>query len=208
MAETHTQRTFLVFPDSVPLPAAELWYAERGLEDLEQAVDGGVVSLDKVPDDERIGLRAYWESCQRFWAALDSGEEPGPWLGVRRQLVDARQRRNQDLVDELEALMQVGAFGNVVEYFCDADPDLDRVLRMAADVEGELRETKLGRELALVVDGELVWPDVLGGPAGPGEWSRTFLLEVSHAQWRDRRTRRLVALRVFADEIWPAVPKD
>lgn len=199
-------KQFKALTGAVPLPAAELWYGERGLEGLDAVAKGGIVRLSDLPPQERKGLGEYWEKCQQFWADLDAGREPGPWLAVQRQIVDARQRRGEDLVDELEALLRVGAFGSVVEYFCDNDPDPEKVLRLATDVGGELNDTKLGRELTLVVDGELVWDEVLGGPAGPGEWSRTFRLEVSHAKWRDRRARRLISVQVYADEVWPAVP--
>lgn len=161
-------------------------HAEIAVTDLEEACG---------PEIAR-SAEQYWKRTTELWESLT-----GEAVVLQRTLLVARQTDGKegrtDLAGELEAMMAVPALAAV----CDAMLEQEVV---ESGLTGCEVERDGNTTVVRVYVSSLEWPDELGGPPCPGETRRLFELTANHAKWRDRRVRRLQALRVEAEELWAA----
>jgi len=149
-------------------------------------------------------ISRYLQHCVEFWA----GPQPaGPYIAVARTLVTARQQDGQqgrrDLREELDALTRLGGVGPYIQELTARTPDEHQLARLGAPLSARVEQDGDQREVTLHAPPSGMWPTILGGAPSPGEVRRTLQLRVSHANWRDRRVRRLMACEVTAVELWP-----
>lgn len=160
--------------------------------------------LDVSDPDAAAQVRRYLTDCAAFWA---DRHPSGAYLGVERTLVAARQQDGRggkrDLHDELEALTQLGGVGPYIHELTARTLDEDRLARLGAPLSAVAVESGSQREVTLHAPSVGMWPTILGGAPSPGEVSRKVRVRVSHANWRDRRVRRLMSVEVLAVELWP-----
>jgi hypothetical protein len=125
---------------------------------------------------------------------------------VRRVVVEHVQRDDangrSDLAEILEASQTVSLLGWITESLCSTRPDYQAILRKASVWDAQLEQDGVRSVLTLDVPSAKGWPEVLGGSQGARELRRRITLETNHAKWRDRKVRRLVRVRVEADELW------
>ena len=157
------------------------------------ALDGIVPGLGDVAAEFFLAARAVWESYR-------CGEPVGDAVIVRVPLLDLRQVDSKaarvDLVAQAQALEdmpETREAGGIL----DAKPRWSKLRTL-----GTLSRTK-DRATLVFATSSRRWPMELGGPGCPGELRREILLEVSHAAWRDRRSRRLIRFASCAVEVWP-----
>lgn len=141
--------------------------------------------------------------------ALWSAPVLGAGVDIVVPLVDRRARdlrsgpRTRDALSvELDALDAIPGAGPLGTALTAPTPDLDTLRRLGVGCAGEL-----------TIDGirgtwhshhhPRGWPAALGGAPSPGEVARLLDVRVSWASWRDRRARRLVAVRSAAIQRWP-----
>ena len=171
---------------------------------LGRKVELDVALLDRV--EEGLGQQAYdyWRECRRFWDRISAGEGAEGIL-VKRDLTTHRQvdsaSERADLGDVLASLMTT-EMRPWVEEATSSDPDWLEVDALIGS-PGSRCTSGNGTSVTAVVSGRQPWSDLLGGQHSRGELSRVFNVEISHAPWRDRRSRRLVSVRVSAVELWP-----
>jgi hypothetical protein len=171
------------------------------------------VDLDEVARrDETVARWAenYFESARRLWAHLKEQPISGEVLAVRRPLVkvhqsDSKRDGRADLRDELAGLEQYGGFHALLDALLGPEVSRTDLEEAAGAWQREIDISGSRVQVKLWVCDPVAWSDAVGGPAGPGEVARIFTLVAQHAPWRDRRVRRLVALNVEAEELWPAV---
>lgn len=194
--------------ETVPYPVVALL-----CDDVEKIPDDQIVVvgrrhevvIDRLDDVLGDGFtddaRRYWDRCLRFWKTGD-----GPVMVLERELLHVRQRDDQtsrvDLGGELKALMRLGRVGPVIRELTAASPDWPAVVEQVQALSG--RVTRFNeRSVLSFLHSSPWWEDCLGGGGFPGERNRRVTLNVIHAPWRDRRSRRLVTLSVHARELWP-----
>jgi hypothetical protein len=174
--------------------------AGSAFRQLGATLEADVGALDLVVPG--LGTRCvdYLLAARDLWACREAGDPVEGAVLVRVPLVDRRQ------TDSKVARVDLGPLHAAMEHIpalvpalglLDADPDWSTLAGVGTLERHDDRST-LTVELA-----SAHWPLELGGPAAPGEVSRTVRLEASHAAWRDRRVRRLVRVVVHAREIWP-----
>lgn len=148
----------------------------------------------QLGDEIAQRLGAYWASTQVLW---ETGA--GPAVVIRRTLVAARQKDDkdgrQDLNDELAALEVLPEGDVLLEHLLGETPDVDALAGFVVTQDGNETAVTCSRR-------SLEWPDALGGPATPGELSRSIKVVANHAKWRHRKARRLVRLEVAVEEVW------
>lgn len=170
------------------------------------------VDLDAVAQTEpRLAARMveYFEQCSLFWDRYAAGEEAGEAVMARRLLLCAvqsdRPGGRSDLAEEVELLAALPGVGGVIEEILSADPDLDRIsrdsLRLGVSMKHDAKRNML--RVAVRMPARGYWDRALGGAHSRGETHRVLELRVSHAKWRDRKSRRLVEMKVWAEEVWP-----
>lgn len=142
----------------------------------------------------------WWDACRQMWAALPEGRPVGPYMQIRRPLLRRTVGSARDMRADLAALRQVPEVGPAVQAATAADPDW-RWLAGYADVADGGADPSGGR-VWLAVAGAQRWPAPLDA-SSPALVGRFVTFEVAHAGWRDRRSRRLVAVAVDAIEWWP-----
>lgn len=151
---------------------------------------------------EGLGARAleFLAAARKVWEDHDAGRPVGDAVLVRVPLLDVRQvdskAARSDLVGQCHALERTPETRDVATIL-DARPRWSRLKEY-----GTLTRNKDRATFVFVASADR-WPMDLGGPACPGELRREILLEVSHASWRDRRSRRLVRFAAVAVEVWP-----
>lgn len=169
---------------------------EASTERLEQSMTG-------------LGRRAsrYWERCRQFWDSYAANHNPGPGVQMERELVRARQSDSADgrreLTTELHALEAVAVLGALVREATGSEPQWQTMAERYEPLFVECANDGDTTRLSVRYPARDDWEDVLGGVHSRGETARVFEIEVSHAPWRDRRSRRLVGVSVHAVEIWP-----
>jgi hypothetical protein len=141
------------------------------------------------------------------YATTAEGPVTGAYLAVAVPLVSVRQTDNaagrSDLVAELDAL-EASELGDVVAVLLGRDLDPDAVCVAGAPYQVSHEPSGADRaSTTLVVAGRRPWSTHLGGAPSGREVARRFTLHTSHAAWRDRRSRRLVALDIHAIEVLP-----
>lgn len=154
---------------------------------------------DLAPGFSEVALN-YLEAARRVWEDHHDGRPVGDAVLVRVPLIDLRQvdskAARSDLVGQCQALERMAETKEVAGIL-DPKPRWTRLKSL-----GSLTRSK-DRATFIFSASSNRWPMELGGPGCPGELRREMLLEVSHAGWRDRRSRRLVRFAAVAVEVWP-----
>jgi hypothetical protein len=142
----------------------------------------------------------YLDAARKVWDDHASGRTVGDAVLVRVPLIDMRQvdskAARSDLVGQCQALERMPETKEIAGIL-DPKPRWSRLKSL-----GSLTRSK-DRATFVFSTSSPRWPMDLGGPGCPGELRREILLEVSHASWRDRRSRRLVRFAAVAVEVWP-----
>lgn len=172
----------------------------------------GTVALDVTrlrAEQPRLHQRlaSFDQMTRRLWEAHRNGTGGESFAIVERKLHANRQRDDAkgrvDLVSELADAAAIPLLGELVENACSAECDWELLLRRGAAWQASVTDgAKTTRIIHLVVDAANGWPASWGGPSRANELRRHVMIEVSHAAWRDRRVRRLVAVTVTAEELW------
>lgn len=159
-----------------------------------------VAALDAVTQGLGARALAFLAAAREVWDQHRAGRPVGDAVLVRVPLLDVRQvdskAARSDLVGQCQALERMPETRDIAAIL-DARPRWSRLKE-----QGTLSRSK-DRATFMFVAAADRWPMDLGGPACPGELRREILLEVSHASWRDRRSRRLVRFAAVAVEVWP-----
>lgn len=153
-----------------------------------------------APDSAAL-LAEWWLDCQAFWEAVAQRRWAGRFLQLRRPLVRHSIGDRRDMRAELSALERVPQLAPMVSAATAGDPDWQYLAGLAEVADGGADE-RSGRVWTVAVGGES-WPALLGGPGMPGLLARHVTVGVTHAAWRDRRSRRLTFVQVDAVEWWP-----
>jgi len=146
----------------------------------------------------------YGRKRRRFWHLLRRGIEPGPWVMVEVDLVEAAQipsgSGRRDLVDEMRAMETLPELREILEAALGSEFD-----EAALAAAGGILSAHDAQETVLhaVLEGARDWPTELGGPAGDGEIERRFEITVRRAAWRDRKVRRFAKLSIVSVQIHP-----
>jgi hypothetical protein len=152
-------------------------------------------------------LAEWHNACTKLARDVAAGTAAGEYAVTVRSLVAARQtdgkQGRSDLGDELDALDSIAGIGPLVADALSADPDWEAVVAQGAPYEVSVERDGNDTTVRFVVDADIVWPDALGGIGAPNELARHVTVRLNHARWRDRRVRRLVAVDVTAEELWP-----
>ena len=170
------------------------------------------LSLDLVARelsaDLAAQLAAYYRLCGTFWDNLAAGRPGGSYLVLHRpilhlQQVDTKTKGKVMLREQLEALTAMPGLDAVVRELLVPEPDFEQLMvagepfNMAIDRSGQWAQARL----EVVTDAP--WPAALGGAPTRAEVRRYLVLKTNYAQSRDRALRRLMALRVEVQEVWP-----
>lgn len=172
---------------------------------LGNRVEASIPALDSV--EPGLGQRAarYWERCRTFWDLVAQGERPTNGLHVERALVSHRQSTTtsdrRDLNEVIDVLDGIPVVSDIVDHALSAKPDWAALGRSGLTTEIEQRDDVT--VISFLYPGRHEWDALLGGVCSRGEVGRRVQIVVSHAKWRDRRSRRLVSVDVFAREVWP-----
>lgn len=165
-------------------------------------------ALGRVDHDAAAWCGAYWARCEAFWAeAATTGRPRGAYVLIERELrsvvqTDTKAART-DLRAELDALEAQAGLTGVLDALLGAEIDDDALLAHVHAFRGSVRRVGADTVVRLVVPVGRLWPLELGGAASMGETARVIELTANHAAWRDRKVRRLRAVTVSAQEIWP-----
>lgn len=205
----------LIGTDLTPSGSVPLFTVSLVQPDFDQWATIGVVLGNRVEADlaaleavePGLGLRVarYWERCRSFWDLVAGGDRPTNGLHVERALIAHRQSTTttdrRDLNEVLEVLDRVPVVSEIVESALSTKPDWDVLRRNGLSTEVTHRDDVT--VISFLYPGRHDWDTQLGGVCSRGEIGRRVEIVVSHAKWRDRRSRRLVSVDVFAREVWP-----
>lgn len=198
--------------NTVPLVTAQLAAtAGWGPAEVPTVEVGGSreVYLPELPAGQARRLRGYWDRCRQFWNDARTGAARGPWVAVHRPLLsavqtDSKAAGRRDLRPQLEALESVPGLLPLLDEALSAEPDAAKLAALAELMAGTVEVTpgQVRVQVRLTADAA-TWSTDLGGPASAGEVARLVHLTTRQAAWRDRRVRRLSAVEVTAEEVWP-----
>lgn len=138
----------------------------------------------ELGEERASALGRYWLRARDLSAGTAVGTEV---IVIERRVGVWKQdtgKNKQDLGPQLEALGRLGP------RIADA---LDEALGPKEGEEHRFSVTTTAKVL----------PQELGGPLGPGELRRRFVITVRYAPWRDRKVRRLAQLEALSEEAWP-----
>ena len=184
-------------------PAFDAW-DQVGIQ-VGNRVEASTAQLESLVPGLGRRSELYWDLCRTFWDAVAESRPAGAGVVIERQLVTHRQSTatadRRDLVDVIESFDHVAVIREVVDIILSADPDWDAVRAYGLDVTVD--QTADQSVVSFTYKGRQDWSELLGGICSRGETARRFTLTTSHAKWRDRRNRRLVAVTIDAVEIWP-----
>jgi hypothetical protein len=170
------------------------------------------VDLDAVGQiDSELAERmaSYWERCRAFWDSYRRGDAAGDGVLVRRVLTQAVQSDapggRGELGVEVDAVTALPVVGELIEELLGPDPDIESISRRGFRLGLSLRRDNKKNMLRIAVrmQARNQWPADLGGTHSSGELHRVIEMRISHAKWRDRKSRRLVEMTIWAEEIWP-----
>lgn len=146
----------------------------------------------------------YGRKRRRFWHLLRRGIEPGPWVMVEVDLVEASQipsgTGRRDLVEEMRAMETVPELRDLLEASLGNELDAEAVAAAGGVlISHDEQETVLHA----VIEGGREWSTHLGGVAKEGEIERRFEITVRRAPWRDRKVRRFAKIVIVSVQIHP-----
>lgn len=159
--------------------------------------------LSEVEPSYSNTLKEYWLKSRGFFDLLAKGEIPHDYLEVHRLIAYHEQNTSKNAKKDLVELLN----------FLNSDPNLAPIL---AEITQEKPATASsspfltsiqadGDYFEYVVDipGKSDYQTFLGGQPSRAEIGRRFVFTISYAPWRDRKVRRLVAAKIYSQEIWP-----
>jgi hypothetical protein len=170
------------------------------------------VDADRLPAGGDA-LWSWWQSTNDLWSAARAGDVSGrAWARTRGRVVDVKQSTTKgskaDLVAECADLMGLPGVSDLIEECSGSDPSASTCRDLAAALGGSYKPSADGTSAAcsFTLANTALLPDSLGGPLWPGEVLRHVEVDLKHAPWRDRRVRRLAAVRVDVEHLWAAKP--
>lgn len=184
-----------------PLKASERKHlAKLACVELGVRVEVDLEAADTiVPGSARV-LTDYWRKAQEMLSDLAAGREREDAVVMRRVIAAKRQTDTKsgraDLADELFALTGHPRLVRAVGIL-ESAPNWKELARV-----GTLRQGESTSSISVTLPSQGL-PEQLGGARARNEVRRRVTVEASHAQWRDRKARRLVSVNVSADEVWP-----
>ena len=194
--------------DTVPLTVTDLLLddqdqraaARAAAQPFGSSSEVSLTALDAIQPGLGDVAAEFFLAARTVWESYRGGEPLGDAVIVRVPLLDLRQVDSKaarvDLVAQAQALEDLPETR-------DAGGLLDTKPRWSKlRTVGTLSRSK-DRATLIFSTASRRWPMELGGPGCPGELRREILLEVSHAAWRDRRSRRLIRFASCAVEVWP-----
>ena len=170
------------------------------------------VDADQLPDDGD-SLWRWWLDTQGMWSAARDGDVSGlSWARTRGRVVDVKQSTTKgskaDLVTECADLLGLPGVAALIEECSGADPSPSRCRDLATALGGSYRVSADGANssCSFLLSNTVMLPESLGGPLWPGEVLRHVEVDLKHAPWRDRRVRRVAAVRVDVEHMWAMKP--
>ena len=191
------------------LAGLSLWPARREAVLTNGVTVGSRVELDldaiRAEDASlAAALEAYDLKVRAFWDAYVETGSAGDCLVTQRTLatyvkVDKKGSKIY-LKEQVKALEDINGISEVMKDLLGGVLDESKLksLGLPYAVDGNLIT------VTLPLKGKQLWPASLGGPAGRGEFSREVVLKISHAKSHDRKSQRLLEVKVSAREVWPA----
>lgn len=170
---------------------------------------GSRIELDldaiRVEDEDLVrALEAYDLKVRSFWDAYVETGSAGECLVTQRTLatyvkVDKKGSKIY-LKEQVKALENINGLSGAMKDLLGGVLDEAKLKALGLEyvVDGNLIT------VTLPLKGKQLWPASLGGPAGRGEFSREVVLKISHAKSHDRKSQRLLEVKVSAREVWPA----
>lgn len=202
--------------DVTALHAASVLYADDAatIAALDQfvALDvDGVRTLDLPALAQRHPLLArsineYLDLSRKLLEEHRAGVGGAPFVLAEVELVQAFQRDDAegraDLVEFIESASRIPHLAYLMDEALSTKPDHELIRRRAAAWACHIETTGHKTVITLEVPSTTGWGSCWGGITSPHELRRRITIETNHAAWRDRRARRLVSVRVVADELW------
>lgn len=151
-------------------------------------------------DATAASLADGFQRCRQFWARGPQGD----FVASRRHVFTDRQSTTKsskrDLADAYLELSSTNGLGPLVEAVLEREVDEARIATLGAPYSARLtREEPTTRLVAHLRPGIVL----LGGPPSMAEVRRIVEVRANHADWRDRKVRRLEQVDIYVDEIWP-----
>lgn len=149
-------------------------------------------------------LKDYDLKVRNFWDSYVETGNGGECVVTQRTLasyikVDKKGSKIY-LKDQVKALEAINGLSEVMGELLGGSLNEEKLssLGLSYVLEGNIIT------LNLPLKGKQVWPASLGGPAGRGEIGRELVVKISHAKSHDRKSQRLLEVKVLAKEVWPA----
>lgn len=150
---------------------------------------------------------SYYNSTLNFFEKLASGKPDEDALEIQRVIVDVKQldtnKERSDLRSEFNSLIKLPIYGDLIKSALKKDVNWHLLSKDIEALGGSIAQDGLTTIIKFSIPSRVVWDKSLGGEFSRGEISRDFELTINHAKWRDRKIRRLQALKISATEIWP-----
>ena len=159
--------------------------------------------------NKELALRAfnYYTKCQNFYDSLVAAKPNSLAYETERTLISVKQldtnKVRADLKLECKLLAKLPLFGPLVTKLLSAKPDFNNLQLEAKTLGAEIIFEGNITTFQFALPGRDSWPLELGGVNSRGELTRNFTLTISHAPWRDRKSRRLLSMQVDTIELWP-----
>jgi hypothetical protein len=208
---------FQVSQDSLPVVLLELLspgftsdpiYAGLGVE-VGNSIEVDMRELALINESLASRAFAYYQKCRNFYDNLSLGTPGITALETERTLLSAKQldtnKIRADLKEECKLLVKLPGLGELIKKLLSNNPDFQSLATSFASAGAKFHKDGLVSFLEFSLPGRESWPLELGGVNSRGELTRVFTLTVSHAPWRDRKSRRLLSLAVSTIELWPEI---
>lgn len=151
-------------------------------------------------------LEKFMEESRRVLRAHRNGEGGVPFSILEVELYQDQQRDDKagrrDLLEVLNSGFDTPHLGEILQEATGSSPDWSVVEKLSSSWAGTILRDGTRTSLVMKVPNARGWSIFWGGAPAENEVRRRVEIEFNHAAWRDRRVRRLVAVRVVADEIW------
>lgn len=160
------------------------------------------------PDDN---IQQYWELAKHFWARLATQQPVGNFIYVERELVNDKEQTgsrqpDKDLRHIIKHLDQTTETAEIVDNALSNNPDWETIKTNPNVNPDTFTQHKHTTTFTITAHNtpQRRWSTQLGGEANPGETKRLITVTTNHANWRDRRNRRLTSIVIHSHETWPA----
>ena len=181
-------------------------YSHLGVK-VGYSVEVDMIALSAINETLAVKAFKYYDKCKVFYDNLAAGTPQGAALETERTLICAKQLDTNalraDLKTECSLLTKLPIYGDLVKKILSSNPDFESLALSFKTLGGKFHQDGLLTLVEFSLPGRENWPLPLGGVNSRGELTRIFSLTISHAPWRDRKSRRLVSLSVSTIELWP-----